>query len=120
MCLESLRKRTMRALSVALGVSLACAAAARAELPLLTLHVLGTNEIHALTDNARVTEGPTADSEIHVFEQRQWFGVDFDVRLHPQFSLDLGASQGRLHEVRIDSSQGVSVFSNGNAPLRHI
>jgi hypothetical protein len=113
-------KRSLGALSVSLAVSLAGAAAARAEMPGLTLHALGTNEVFTPVAIARVTEGPTASSEVHVTEQRQWFGLNLDVRLFPLFSLDLGASQGRLQEVRIDSSQGNSVFTTGNAPLRHL
>jgi hypothetical protein len=110
----------MGTLSLSLAVLLAGAAAARAEMPGLTLHALGTNEVYTPAAIARVTEGSTASSEVHVTEQRQWFGLNLDVRLHPLFSLDLGASQGRLQEVRIDSSQGASVFSTGNAPLRHL
>jgi hypothetical protein len=112
-----LGKRRLGVLFVSLAVSLA--AAARAETPHLTLHVLGTNEVSVPTANARV-ESATASREVHVFEQRQWFGADLDLRLDRRFSLDLGASQGRLHEVRFDSSQGVDHRISGDAPLRHL
>jgi hypothetical protein len=114
-----LGKRRLGALFVSLTVSLA-GAAARAETPYLTLHVLGTSEVSTPTADARTTDSPTASHEVHVFEQRQWFGADLDLRLAPPFSLDLGVSQGGLHEVRFDSSQGVDRSTSGDAPLRHL
>jgi hypothetical protein len=112
-------KRTLCALSVSLGISLAGTAAARAEMPRLTLHAWGTNEVFTPTVIDRV-ETATTSTEVHIVEQRQWFGVDLDLRLVPVFSLDLGASQGGLKEDRFDSSQGVDHRITGNAPLRHL
>lgn len=112
-------KRTSSALSIFLGVSLAGAVAVRAEVPRLTLHVLGTQEVQATAiAMARIT--PTQSREVHLLEQQHWFGVDLDLRLVPLFSLDLGASQGSLKEIRFDSSQGVTDTSTGSAPLRHL
>ena len=119
MALEFPCRRTLSALSVFLGVSLAGTVAVRAETPRLTLHVLGTPEVQA-TATATITITPTQSREVNILEQRRWFGVDLDLRLVPLFSLDLGASQGSLKEVRFDSSQGVTHTSTGSAPVRHL
>ncbi len=118
MALLFLYRGTRATLFVFLAISLA-GAAASAETPYLTLHALGTNQVSVPSVNGRV-ESATASTEVHVFEQQEWFGADLDLRLDPRFSLDLGASQGGLHEVRFDASQGVEHKTSGDAPLRHL
>ncbi len=84
-----------RRLGVRIPGGLAGRAAARAELPPWTLHVLGTNEVPC----PRPTPGwsPRRLPRSPRLRAAGRFGADLDLRLDRRFSLDLGASQGRLH-----------------------
>jgi hypothetical protein len=113
-----LGKRRLGALLVSLAVPLA-GAAARAETPPLTLHLLGTNKVSVPTTSGRVASA-TASREVDISGQQQWFGADLDLRLDRRFSLDLGVSQGGLDEERFDVSQGVGHLTSGTAPVRHL
>jgi len=124
MAVAALRSNQMgRMFAFVLGLA-AAAGAARAEPSQLTLRVLGT-ELTNLSGPTSRTEG---SQTLNLAERRQWYGVDLDWRPHPLFSLDLGASQGRIEEVHFGPPQRGP--GNGNfeanidrtirdAPLRH-